>query len=86
MTRLEGLNVGDDVALPSHNHQGVQSKVTRMVQTSAKADLRIIKSKTNGMKINTRNAARLELDGCVGNFFITFLLAAIQVLFSQRYC
>jgi len=34
-----------------------------MSKISAKAGLRISKSKTKGMRINTTNADRLELDG-----------------------
>ncbi|PFX25162.1 Halomucin [Stylophora pistillata] len=63
MTRLEDLDFADDVALLSHNHQGMQSKLTRMAKISAKAGLRISKPKTNGMRINTSNADRLELGG-----------------------
>ena len=63
MTRLEDLDFADDVALLSHNHQGMQSKLTRMAKISAKAGLRISKSKTKGMRMNTSNADRLELDG-----------------------
>lgn len=63
MTQLEDLDFADDVALLSHNHQGMQSKLTRMSKISAKAGLRISKSKTKGMRINTTNADRLELDG-----------------------
>jgi len=63
MTRLEDLDFADDVALLSHNHQDMQSKLTRMGMISAKASLRISKSKTKGMRINTTNADRLELDG-----------------------
>ena len=43
--------------------QGMQSKLTRMGIISAEADLRVNKSKTKGMGINTTNADRLELDG-----------------------
>ena len=63
MTRLEDLDFADDVALLSHNHQGMQSNLTQMAKISAKAGLRISKCKTKGMRINTSNAHRLELDG-----------------------
>ena len=62
-TRLEELNLGDDVALFSHNYQDKHSKLTRMGMISARAALRINKSKTKGMRINIANADRLELDG-----------------------
>ena len=63
---LEDLDCADDVALLSHNHQGMQSildKLTHMAKISAKAGLRINKSKAKGMRINTTNADRPELDG-----------------------
>jgi len=63
VTRLEELNLGDDVALFSHNYQDKHSKLTRMGMISARAALRINKSKTKGMRINIANADRLELDG-----------------------
>ena len=41
----------------------MQSKLTQMAKISAKAGLRISKSKTKGMRINTSNAVWLELEG-----------------------
>ena len=63
MTQLEDLTFADAVAFLSRNHRDMQSKLTRMAKISAKAGLRISKSKTKGMRINTTNADRLELDG-----------------------
>ena len=60
MNRLEDLDFVDDVDLLSHNHEGMQSKLTRIGKTLG---LRISKSKTKGMRINTTNTDRLELDG-----------------------
>ena len=62
MTRLEELDLADDVALFSHSYQDMHSKLTRMGMISARAGLRINKSKAKGMRINTANADRLELD------------------------
>jgi len=41
----------------------MQSKVTQLAKISAKTDFRISKSKTKVMRVNTRNADKLELDG-----------------------
>ena len=62
-TRLEDLGFADDIALLSHNHQGMQSKLTWIGKISLKTGLRIRKSKTKVMRVNTRNADKLELDG-----------------------
>ena len=43
--------------------QSKLDKLTRMAKIAAKACLRINKSKAKGMRINTTNADRLELDG-----------------------
>lgn len=59
MTQLEDLDCTDDVALLSHNHQGMQSKLeklTWMAKISLKVGLRINKSKAKGMvRTNTTN-------------------------------
>ena len=60
---LEDVEFADKIALLSHNHQGMQSKVTRLANISAKTGLRISKSKTKVLRVNTRNADKLELDG-----------------------
>ena len=60
-TRLEDLNFADDIALLSHNHQGMQSTLTRLAKTQ-QTGLRISKSKTKVMRVNTRKADKLELD------------------------
>ena len=59
------VDFADDVALFSHNYQDIHSKLTRMPlgMISERAGLRINKSKTKGIRINTANADRLELDG-----------------------
>lgn len=57
------VDFADDVALFSNNHQDMHSKLTRMGMISERAGLRINKSKTKGIRINTANADRLELDG-----------------------
>ena len=44
-TRLEDLDFADDIALLSHNHQGMQAKVTRLAKISAKTSLRISNSR-----------------------------------------
>ena len=62
-SRLEDLDFADGIALLSHNHQGMQSKVTQLAKISAKTDLRISKSKTKVMRVNTMNADKLDLDG-----------------------
>jgi len=51
-----------NIALLSHNHQGKQSKVTQLAKISAKTRLGISKSKTVLMRVNTRNADKLELN------------------------
>jgi len=51
-----------DIALLSHNHQGKQSKATQLAKNSAKTGLGISKSKTVLMRVNTRNADKLELN------------------------
>ena len=62
-SRLEDLDFADGIAFLSHNHQGMQSKVTPFAKISAKTDLRISKSKTKVMRVNTMNADKLDLDG-----------------------
>ena len=62
-TRLEDLDFADDIALLSHNHQGMQAKVTRLAKISAKTGLRISKSKTKVMRVKTRNVDNIKLDG-----------------------
>ena len=61
-TRLEDLDFADDTALLSHNHQGMQAKVTRLAKISPKTGPRIIKSRTKVMRVNTRNVDN-KLDG-----------------------
>jgi len=61
--RLEDLDVPDDIALLSHNHRSMQSKLTKLAKISMQTDLRISKSKTKVMRVNTRNTDRTELDG-----------------------
>ena len=57
------LDFADDIALLSHNHQGMQAKVTRLAKISAKTGLRISKSKTKVMRVKTRNVENIKLDG-----------------------
>ncbi|KAL9978171.1 hypothetical protein ACROYT_G015662 [Oculina patagonica] len=61
-TRLEDLDFADDIALLSHNHRSMQSKLTRLAKISMQTGLRISKSKTKVMRVNTKNADRIELD------------------------
>ena len=63
MTWLEDLDFADDIALLSHNYQSMQSKLTRLAKISMQTGLRISKSKTKVMRVNTRNADKIELDG-----------------------
>ena len=60
-TRLEDLDFADDIALLSHNHRSMQSKLTRLAKISMQTGLRISKSKTKVMRVNTRNVDRIEL-------------------------
>ena len=60
--RLEDLDFADDIALLSHNHQGMQAKVTQLAKISAKTSLRISKSKTKMMRVMTRNVDNIKLD------------------------
>ena len=62
-TRLEDLDFADDIALLSHNHQGMQDKVTRLAKISAKTGLRISKSKTKVTRVKNRNVDNIKLDG-----------------------
>ena len=62
-TRLEDLDFADDIVLLSHNHHGMQLKLMRLAKISAKTGIRISKSKAKVMRVNTRNANKLELDG-----------------------
>ena len=62
-TRLQDLDVADDIALLSHNHQGMQAKVTRVAKISAKTGLRINKFKTKVTSVTTRNVDNIKLDG-----------------------
>ena len=62
-TRLEDLDFVDDIALLSQNHRRLQSKLTRLEKISMQTGLRIGKSKTKVMRVNTKNADRTELDG-----------------------
>ena len=62
-TRQEDLDFADDFSLLSNNHQDMQSKLTRLAKISAKTGLRISKSKTKVMRIYTRKADKLALDG-----------------------
>jgi len=41
----------------------MQSKLTKLAKISKQMDLRISKSKTKVMRVNTRNTDRTELDG-----------------------
>ncbi|KAL9952861.1 hypothetical protein ACROYT_G040182 [Oculina patagonica] len=61
-TRLEDLDFADDITLLSHNHRSMQSKLTRLAKISMQTGLRISKSKTKVMRVNTKNADRIELD------------------------
>ena len=60
-TRLEDLDFADDIALLSHNRRSMQSKLTRLAKISMQTGLRISKSKTKVMRVNTRNVDRIEL-------------------------
>ena len=62
-TRLEDLDFADDIALLTHTHQSMQSKLTRLAKISMQTGLRIRKSKTKVTRVNTRNADKIELDG-----------------------
>ena len=62
-TRLEDLEYADDIALLSHNHQGMEAKVPWLAKISAKTGLRIRKSKTKVMRVKTRNVDNIKLDG-----------------------
>ena len=62
-TRLEDLYFADEFALLSQNYRSMQSKLTRLEEISMKTGLRISKSKTKMMRVNTKNAERIELDG-----------------------
>ena len=62
-TRLEDLNFADDIALLSHNHQGMQAKVTRLAKISGKTGLRISKSKAKMMRVKNINVDNIKLDG-----------------------
>ena len=48
VTRLEDIDFNDDVALLSHNHQDMKSKLTWIGMISAKTGLRVNKLKTKG--------------------------------------
>ena len=61
--RLEDLDFADNISLLSHNHQGMQAKVTRLAKISAKTGLRISKSKAKVLRIKTRNMDNIKLDG-----------------------
>ncbi|KAL9961748.1 hypothetical protein ACROYT_G030755 [Oculina patagonica] len=63
ITRLEDLDFADDIALLSHNHRSMQSKLPRLAKISMPTGLRISKSKTKAIRVKTRNADRIELDG-----------------------
>ena len=62
-TRLVNLDFADNIALLSHDHQGMQAKVTRLAKISANTGLRISKSKTKVMGVKTRNVDNIKLDG-----------------------
>ena len=62
-TSLEDLNFADDIAFLSHNHQGMQAKVTRLTKISSKTGLGISKSKTKVIKVKTRNVDNIQLNG-----------------------
>ena len=62
-TRLEDLDFADDIALLSHNHQGMpQAALPWLAKISAKTGLRISKSKTKVMTVTTRNVGDIKLD------------------------
>ena len=50
-TSLEDLDFADDIALLSHDHQGMQAKVTQFAKISAKTGLRISNSKTKVVRV-----------------------------------
>ena len=62
-TLTSRLDFADDIALLSHNHQGIQAKVTRLAKISPKTGLRISKPKTIVMRVKTRNVENIKLDG-----------------------
>ena len=62
-TRLEDLDFADNISLLSHNHRGMQSKLTRLAKISIQMGLSISKSRTKVMRVNTRNTDKIESDG-----------------------
>ena len=63
MKQLDDLDFADDLAILSHNARQMQEKTNILVNTSYKVGLKINRSKTKLMKINTNNDTPILLEG-----------------------
>lgn len=61
-TQLDDLDFAD-LALLSHNHSPMQDKTTSLAETSARTGLKINKSKTKLMKLNTTVQTPVTVSG-----------------------
>ncbi len=62
MNQLEDLEFADDLALLSHTYDQMQEKTSILVNNASKTGLRINKTKTKLMRINTNNINSIEID------------------------
>ena len=62
-TNLEDLDYADDLALLSHLEKHMQSKTTKLQRNAEKIGLKINTRKTEVMSLNTKQPARIQVDG-----------------------
>ena len=61
-TQLEDLDFADDLALLSHNLKQMQTKTTKLAETSTRLGLNIHPQKTKVLKINTSNKKFVKIN------------------------
>ena len=62
-TSLEDLDYADDLALLSHLEKHMQSKTSKLQSNAEKNGLKINTKKTEVMSLNTKQPARIQVDG-----------------------
>lgn len=60
---LEDLDFADDISLLSHQHQHMQSKLTRLTEEAVKTGLSINETKTENKQINNKQESIIHLQG-----------------------
>ena len=62
-SKLDDLDVADDIALLSSTKQHIQTKTTQMYEEAMRVGLKINIQKTQTMRINARNQERIQING-----------------------